>query len=178
VEVLYILDRTVKAIEHLSDHATNTWSNPRSPTPCGICNMMTPLAMLTTLFANILWYVALLPGMTNRRFQASATTGVSSTRLSHKECASRAVAPSLQSSAYQSGAHDKQDRRTNICVGPDDLLVIVRALFNWTPSGRPIDKYDLTLTQIHRYRTLKRHSRGYVSKLEAARRFRGQFPKA
>jgi hypothetical protein len=37
-----------------------------------------------------------------------------------------------------------QDRQSQICVGPDDLRVIVRALFNWTTSGRPIDSYDLT----------------------------------
>jgi hypothetical protein len=47
--------------------------------------MMTPLAMLTTLFVNMLWYVALLPGMTNRGFQAGATTGVSSTLVGSDE---------------------------------------------------------------------------------------------
>jgi hypothetical protein len=36
-----------------------------------------------------------------------------------------------------------QDRQSEICVGPDDLGVVVSALFNWTTSGRPIDKYDL-----------------------------------
>ena len=37
-----------------------------------------------------------------------------------------------------------QDRQRQICVGPDDLRVIVRALFNWTTSGRPMDRHDLT----------------------------------
>jgi hypothetical protein len=36
-----------------------------------------------------------------------------------------------------------QDRQSEICVGPDDLRVIVSALFDWTASGRPIGKYDL-----------------------------------
>jgi hypothetical protein len=36
-----------------------------------------------------------------------------------------------------------QDRQREFCAGPDDLSVIVSALFNWTTSGRPIDKYDL-----------------------------------
>jgi hypothetical protein len=33
----------------------------------------------------MLWYVALLPGMTNRGFQAGATTGVSSTLVGSDE---------------------------------------------------------------------------------------------
>jgi hypothetical protein len=36
------------------------------------------------------------------------------------------------------------DRRRQICVEPDDLYVMVRALLNWTTSGRPIDSYDFT----------------------------------
>jgi hypothetical protein len=53
------------------------------------------------------------------------------------------VASSLLRSAYPSGAHLIQDREWEIYVGLDDLRVIVMALFNWSTSGRPIDRYDL-----------------------------------
>src|SRR5258708_16299355 len=61
-----------------------------------------------------------------------------------KNGSASAEASSLLNSTRPRGAHDMQDRQRQICVGPDDLRVIVRALFNWTTSGRPIDRHDLT----------------------------------